>query len=233
MTEHRIVDHDEWLAQRKAFLVREKEFNRARDELSAARRELPWERVNTEYTFQTIEGPRTLAELFDGRRQLLVYHFMFGPDWEAGCPSCSLLADSFERNIIHLAQRDITMLAVSRAPLEKLEAYKRRMGWTFPWASSHGSDFNWDYDVSFRPEALAKNDVDYNYARGAFPSDEGPGLSAFYRDDDGAVYHTYSTFARGLDMFIGAYHLMDVAPLGRDEDKLEYTMAWVRRRDEY
>lgn len=233
MTEHRIVDHDEWLARRKAFLVREKEFNRARDELSAARRELPWERVNKKYTFQTIEGPRTLAELFDGRRQLLVYHFMFGPDWEVGCPSCSLLADSFERNIIHLAQRDITMLAVSRAPLEKLEAYKRRMGWTFSWASSYGSDFNWDYDVSFRPEDLAKNDVDYNYVRGAFPSDEGPGLSAFYRDDDGAVYHTYSTFARGLDMFIGAYHLMDVAPLGRDEDKLEYTMAWVRRRDEY
>ena len=233
MTEHRVVDHDEWLAQRKAFLVREKEFNRARDALSAARRELPWERVRKEYTFETIEGPRTLSELFDGRRQLLVYHFMFGPDWEAGCPSCSLLADSFERNVIHLAQRNITMLAVSRAPLDKLEAYKRRMGWTFPWASSYGSDFNWDYDVSFRPEELAKDDVHYNYARGAFPSDEGPGLSAFYRDDDGAVYHTYSTFARGLDMFIAAYHLMDVAPLGRDEDELEYTMAWVRRRDEY
>ena len=233
MTEHRVVDHEEWLAQRKAFLVREKEFNRMRDELSAARRDLPWERVQREYTFETIEGPRTLAELFDGRRQLLVYHFMFGPDWEAGCPSCSLLADSFERNIIHLAQRDIKMLAVSRAPLEKLEAYKKRMGWTFPWASSHGSDFNWDYDVSFRAEDLAENDVYYNYARGAFPSDEGPGLSAFYRDEDGAVYHTYSTFARGLDTFIGAYNLMDVAPLGRDEDQLEYAMAWVRRRDEY
>ena len=233
MTEHRVVDHEEWLAQRKAFLVREKEFNRMRDELSAARRDLPWERVQREYTFETIEGPRTLAELFDGRRQLLVYHFMFGPDWEAGCPSCSLLADSFERNIIHLAQRDIKMLAVSRAPLEKLEAYKKRMGWTFPWASSYGNDFNWDYDVSFRAEDLAKNDVYYNYAQGAFPTDEGPGLSAFYRGQDGAIYHTYSTFARGLDTFIGAYNLMDVAPLGRDEDQLEYAMAWVRRRDEY
>ena len=180
-----------------------------------------------------MDGARTLAELFDGRPQLLIYHFMFGPDWEAGCPSCSFWADNYDRNVIHLAHRDITLIAVSRAPLEKLEAYKKRMGWSFTWASSYENDFNWDYDVSFNPEDADNGGVYYNYEKTEFPSGEGPGLSAFYRDEDGSVYHTYSTFARGLDMFNAAYHLMDAAPLGRNEGELPYTQAWVRRRDEY
>lgn len=233
MTQHRIVDHEKWVEQRRAFLAREKEFTRLRDELNAARRELPWERVDKEYVFETAEGAKTLGELFDGRRQLLIYHFMFGPDWEAGCPSCSFWADNFDRNVVHLAHRDVTMIAVSRAPLDKLEAYKKRMGWTFTWASALESDFNWDFDVSFEPKDAASGLVHYNYKRTSFPSEEGPGLSAFYLDDDGTVYHTYSTYARGLDMFNAAYHLLDVAPLGRNEDDLDYTMAWLRRRDEY
>lgn len=233
MPEHRIVDHDEWVAERKGFLEREKEFTKLRDELSAARRALPWEKVDKEYVFETAVGRRSLSDLFDGRHQLLVYHFMYGPDWDAGCPSCSFWADNFERNVIHLAHRDITMIAVSRAPIDKLEAYKKRMGWTFTWASAYDNDFNRDYDVSFDPEALKKNDVYYNYRRGSFPSEEAPGLSAFYRDDDSNVFHTYSTFARGLDMVNAAYHLMDMAPMGRNEDDLDYTMEWLRRRDEY
>ena len=233
MSQHPIVDHPQWIAERKALLAREKEFTRLRDELSAARRALPWEPVEKPYSFETVEGKRTLAELFEGRRQLLVYHFMFGPDWEAGCPSCSFWADNFERNVVHLAHRDITMIAVSRAPLAKLESYKKRMGWTFTWASSHGADFNWDYQVSFARDDAEAGNVVYNYEKCAFPSDEGPGLSAFIRGDDGTVYHTYSTFARGLDMLNTAYHLMDVAPLGRNEAGLEHTMAWLRRRDEY
>lgn len=183
--------------------------------------------------FDTVDGRRTLAELFEGRPQLLVYHFMFGPDWDAGCPSCSFWADNFERNVVHLAHRDVTMILASRAPLDKLQAYKERMGWTINWVSSHGNDFNWDYHVSFEPEKLDAGEVQYNYEKTSFPSDEGPGLSAFFKDRNGAVYHTYSTFARGLDMFNTAYHLLDVAPLGRNEDDLEYSMAWLRRRDEY
>ena len=233
MPEHRVVDHEEWVAQRKAFLAREKEFTKLRDELSAARRELPWEKVKKQYVFGTVDGPKTLGELFEGRRQLLVYHFMFGPDWDAGCPSCSFWADGYDRSVVHLAQRDITLIAVSRAPLGQLQAYRKRMGWEFNWVSSSDNDFNWDYHVSFDPEDADRGDVYYNYARSSFPSTEGPGLSAFYRDDDGAVYHTYSTFARGLDMLNAAYHMMDVAPLGRDEDALPYAQAWVRRRDEY
>lgn len=233
MPKHQVVDHEEWIRQRKAFLQREKEFTKRRDELNAARRELPWEKVEKEYVFDTVGGRKTLGELFEDRRQLLVYHFMFGPDWDAGCPSCSFWADGYDRNFVHLAQRDITLIAVSRAPLEKLQAYRDRMGWTFSWVSSHDNDFNWDYDVSFEQRDADRGDVYYNYAPSSFPSTEGPGLSAFYRDGDGTVYHTYSTFARGLDMFNAAYHMMDVAPLGRNEDALPYAQAWVRRRDEY
>ena len=224
MTEHEIVDHDEWVRRRKAFLEREKAFNRDRDRLSEERRALPWERVEKAYRFETTGGTKSLAELFAGRSQLLVYHFMYGADWDAGCPSCSWWADNFERNVIHLAHRDITMMAVSRAALEKLEAYKKRMGWTFDWASSLGSDFNFDFGESTA--------VDYNYEKQTFPSEEAPGLSAFLLDD-GNVYHTYSTYARGLDMLNAGYHLMDVAPRGRDEDDMDYSMAWLRRRDEY
>lgn len=233
MTQHQIVGHEEWVEQRKALLAREKEFTRLRDELSAARRELPWERVEKEYRFDTAGGKRTLGELFDGRRQLIIYHFMFGPDWEAGCPSCSFWADNFERCVVHLNHRDITLMAVSRAPLDKLDAYKARMGWTFPWVSSHGSDFNRDYHISFESQELKSGDVYYNYRRGSFPSEEAPGISVFYRDEDGRVFHTYSAYARGLDMMNAAYHYMDLVPKGRDEGQLEYTMAWLRRRDEY
>ena len=233
MPDHEIVGHEEWVKRRKAFLAREKEFTRLRDELSAARRELPWERIDKEYVFDVPGGARTLAELFDGRRQLLVYHFMYGPDWDAGCPSCSFWADNFERNVIHLAHRDITLVAVSRAPVETLEKYKERMGWTFTWASALNSDFNQDFEVSFDPEDIAAGEVRYNYGPSSFSSEEAPGISAFYRDDDDTVFHTYSSFARGLDMINAAYHLMDLAPLGRNEDGLPYTMAWLRRRDEY
>lgn len=232
MTQHEIVDHGEWLRRRKAFLEREKAFNRQRDELSAERRSLPWERVEKDYRFETTEGSKPLAELFAGRSQLLIYHFMYGPDWDAGCPSCSFWADNFERNVIHLAHRDITMMAVSRAPLATLEAYRKRIGWTFDWASSLESDFNFDFQVSFDKEAVENGPVYYNYNEQTFPSEEAPGLSAFLLDD-GTVYHTYSTYARGLDMLNAGYHLMDVAPRGRDEDGLDYSMAWLRRRDEY
>ena len=232
MARHEIVDHDEWLRRRKALLEREKAFNRQRDELSADRRSLPWERVEKEYRFDTTEGSKSLAELFAGRSQLLIYHFMYGPDWDAGCPSCSFWADNFERNVIHLAHRDITMMAVSRAPLATLEAYRKRMGWTFDWASSLESDFNFDFQVSFDKEAVENGSVYYNYNEQTFPSEEAPGLSAFLLED-GVIYHSYSTYARGLDMLNAGYHLMDVAPRGRDEDGLDYSMAWLRRRDEY
>ena len=233
MPNHEVVDHEEWVARRKAFLEREKELTKLRDELSAARRALPWEKVDEDYVFETVAGRRSLSELFEGRPQLLVYHFMFGPDWDAGCPSCSFWADGYDRNAIHLAQRNITLIAVSRAPLEKIQAYRERMGWSFNWVSSLENDFNWDYDVSFKQEDLDAGKVYYNYTQTSFGSGEGPGLSAFYRDGDGAVFHTYSTFARGLDMFNAAYHMMDMAPLGRDEGELPYAQAWVRRRDEY
>ena len=233
MPQHRIVDHEEWIEERKAFLEREKEFTRMRDALSAARRALPWERIDKEYVFDSRDGKRSLAQLFDGRRQLLLQHFMYGPDWNAGCPSCSFWADGFDRHAIHLAHRNASFVAVSRAPVEKLEAYKKRMGWTFPWVSSLENDFNWDFDVSFKPEDLEGGRVQYNYTQMAFPASEAPGVSAFYLDDDGTVYHTYSTFARGLDMLNAAYHMLDIAPLGRDEDELGHTMAWLRRRDEY
>ena len=233
MADHRVVSHEQWVEERKALLAREKELTRLRDELSRARRELSWQRVAKSYKLDTEKGRRTLAELFEGRRQLVVFHFMFGPDWEAGCPSCSFWADNFERNVVHLSHRDITMIAVSRAPLEKLLVYRDRMGWTFPWASSFGSDFNRDYDVSFDADELEMGDVCYNYQRARLPSEEAPGISVFYRDGDGSVYHTYSSYSRGLDMLNAGYHIMDLTPKGRDEDGLDYPMAWLRRRDEY
>lgn len=228
-----VVSREEWLAARKEHLAREKEFSRLRDELSRQRRELPWVRVDAEYTFHTPVGPRTLGELFNGRSQLIIYHFMFGPDWAQGCPSCSFWADNFNGVDVHLAHRDITLICVSRAPLATLLRYRERMGWTFEWVSSLGSDFNADFGVSFTPEELASGDMRYNYGEKGFPSREAPGISVFSRDGDGQVFHTYSTYARGLDMMNGAYHYMDLAPRGRDEDGLPYPMAWLRRRDQY
>lgn len=229
----RVVSQAEWLEARKDLLAREKDFSRRRDALSAERRELPWVRVEKEYVFDSPGGKQTLADLFDGRSQLIVYHFMFGPDWEQGCPSCSLLADHFDGAAVHLAQRDVTLVVVSRAPLPQIEAFKQRMGWRFKWVSSYGSDFNHDYHVSFTKEEMANGKVSYNYGVSGFPSEEAPGTSVFYRDAAGAVFHTYSSYARGLDILIGAYNFLDLVPKGRDEDGLAYTMAWVRHHDRY
>jgi predicted dithiol-disulfide oxidoreductase (DUF899 family) len=230
---HEIVSPQAWLAARKAHLAKEKEFTRLRDQLSAERRALPWTRVEKAYAFEGPGGTQTLPELFDGRSQLIVYHFMFGPGWEQGCPSCSFVADHFDGARVHLAQRDVTLVAVSRAPLAEIEPFSKRMGWRFPWLSSFGSDFNADYHVSFSKDELAKGEVYYNYGKTAFPSEEAPGASVFYKDPDGAVFHTYSTYARGLDMLVGAYNWLDLAPKGRDEAELPWTMAWVRHHDRY
>ncbi len=229
---HAVVSQTEWLAARKALLAKEKEFSKARDQLSAARRELPWMKVEKNYIFDGPNGKETLSDLFGGRSQLIVYHFMLGPGWKDGCPSCSLLADHFDGATIHLAQRDVTLVVVSRAPLAEIEAYKKRMGWKFKWVSSYGTDFNDDFHVSFTPEEKARGKVEYNYTMTEFPSEEAPGLSAFIKDR-GSVFHTYSSYARGLDILIGAYNFLDFAPKGRDEAGLPYTMAWVRRHDEY
>lgn len=233
MTSHKVVSHQEWLKARKAFLRKEKDFTRARDALAAERRRLPWERVEKRYLFEGPEGEETLADLFGPRSQLAVYHFMFGPDWEEGCKSCSFLTDHLVPAVVHLAQRDVTLLVVSRAPLARLEAFKARMGWDFKWVSSLKSDFNGDYHVSFSEAELASGAVDYNYRHLAFPSSEAPGLSVFVKDEAGAIYHTYSTFARGLDPLITAYQILDFVPKGRDETDLSFTMEWVRHHDRY
>ncbi len=233
MQPHKVVSEQEWLAARKAHLAKEKEFTRARDELSRQRRALPWVKVEKPYVFDGPRGKETLADLFDGRSQLIVYHFMFGPGWEQGCPSCSFLADHFDGAVVHLAHRDVTLLAVSRAPLPQIEAFKRRMGWRFKWVSSYGNDFNRDYHVSFTTDEMAQGKVNYNYEMREFGSEEAPGASVFYKDAAGDVFHTYSSYARGLDMLLGAYHYLDLVPKGRDEDALAYTMAWVRHHDRY
>ena len=227
-----VVSEAEWLVARKDLLTREKEFNHQRDALSKARRSLPWVKIDKEYVFDGPDGKETLADLFDGRSQLIVYHFMFGPDWEEGCKSCSLLADHFDGANWHLPQRDVTFVAISRAPLPKLDAYKKRMVWRFKWLSSQGNDFNFDYHVSFTKEEEKKNEVSYNYTNSEFISDELPGLSVFYQDEDGNVFHTYSAYARGLDILVGTYNFLDLVPKGRNENP-ESTMDWVRRHDQY
>jgi predicted dithiol-disulfide oxidoreductase (DUF899 family) len=228
-----VVNAGEWLAERKELLRKEKEFTRLRDELSRQRRALPWERVEKQYEFETPQGRQTLADLFGGRRQLIVYHFMFGPGWKEGCPSCSFLADTFDGCAVHLAQRDVTFMVISRATLPEIEAFKKRMGWRFPWVSSFGSDFNYDYQASFSKEQRAAGPVYYNYERAEFPSEEGPGASVFYKNEAGEIFHTYSCYARGLDAMVGTYNWLDLAPKGRDEDGLAFTMAWVRHHDKY
>jgi len=233
MAPHKIVPRDEWIAARKAHLAEEKAFTRARDALSKKRRELPWERAEKTYVFDGPGGKQTLADLFGGKSQLIVYHFMLGPGWEAGCPSCSYLADHFDGAAMHLAQRDVAFVVVSRAPLPEIEKFKARMGWKFKWVSSFGSDFNFDYQVSATPEQKAAGKVMYNYEMTEFPSDELPGASVFFKNETGEIFHTYSSYGRGLDMFIGAYHFLDIAPRGRDEDGLAFSMAWVRHHDKY
>jgi predicted dithiol-disulfide oxidoreductase (DUF899 family) len=227
----RVVSHEQWVEERAAFMAKEKELTRLRDELSRQRRELPWEKVTKSYVFDGPRGRETLAELFEGRSQLVVYHFMFGPSWDEGCKSCSFWADNFDGIDIHLAHRDIAFLAISRAPLPKLEAYKKRMGWTFKWVSAGESDFNYDFNVSFDPEAAKNGTAYYNYGTGRQVQEEMPGISVFYKDRDGDIYHTYSTYSRGLDLMNGAYNYIDLTPKGRDEGGR--IMSWLRRRDQY
>jgi predicted dithiol-disulfide oxidoreductase (DUF899 family) len=233
LNSHRVVSQTEWLAARKAYLAVEKQFTKARDELSRQRRALPWVRVGKRYVFEGPDGRETLAELFGGASQLIVYHFMFGPDWEQGCPSCSLLADHFDGSVVHLAQRDVTLRVVSRAPWARIEPFQRRMGWRFKWVSSFGSDFNRDFNVSFTQDELATGKAHYNYSDGSFPRDEAPGVSVFFNNGADDIFHTYSAYARGLDLLIGAYNFLDLAPKGRDEAELPRTMAWVRHHDRY
>ena len=230
--QHKVVSQNDWLTARKALLAKEKDFTKARDQLSAARRALPWVKVEKNYVFDGPKGKESLSDLFGGKNQLMVYHFMLGPGWVQGCPSCSFLADHFDGAVIHLAHRDVTLVVVSRASLAEIEAYKKRMGWEFKWVSSFGNDFNHDFHVSFTPEEKASG-AEYNYAKGDIPSEELPGLSAFIRDEKGGVFHTYSSYARGLDTLVGTYNFLDMAPKGRDEDGLPWSMAWVRRHDEY
>ncbi len=233
MTTHKVVSREEWAVARRELLAQEKEFTRLRDQLSQQRRDLPWVKVDKEYTFDGPNGQETLSQLFAGRSQLLVYHFMFHPSWAEGCKSCSFWADNFNGIIVHLNHRDVTMVAIAKAPLAQLEAFKKRMGWTFKWVSSFGSDFNRDYHVSFTPEELEKGEMYYNYEMCKFPQEEGPGLSVFYKDPQGSIFHTYSSYARGLDMLNGAYHYLDLVPKGRDEAGLTYPQAWVQHHDKY
>lgn len=233
MEHPRVVSQEDWLAARKELLTKEKEFTRLRDELSRRRRELPWEKVEKEYMFDGPNGKERLSDLFGGKSQLIVYHFMLGPGWQEGCPSCSFLSDHLDGSTVHLAARDVSLVVVSRAPLAQIEQFKERMGWRFKWVSSYANDFNYDYHVSFTKEELAKGQMSYNYVVQSFPSEEGPGTSVFYRDGSGHIFHTYSSYGRGLDMLVGAYNWLDLAPKGRDEDGLAHTMAWVRHHDRY
>lgn len=231
--DNQVVSHEAWLKARVELLAAEKEFTRQRDALTRRRMAMPWERVDKAYRFGGPDGARSLPELFDGRSQLIVYHFMLGPDWEEGCKSCSFWADNFNGIAVHLNHRDVTFTAISRAPLAKIEAYRSRMGWSFPWVSSHGSDFNFDYQVSFTAEQLAEGKAYYNYAVRPTKMSEQVGISVFARNDRDEVFHTYSCYQRGVDMLNGAYHYLDLAPKGRDEDGLDFTMAWLRRHDQY
>ena len=230
---HPVVSRDQWIAERKKLLAREKELTHLRDRIAEERRALPWIRIEKNYEFDAPEGRRTLADLFEGRRQLLVQHFMFGPAWEEGCPSCSYMADHTDGMNMHLANRDVTLVAVSRAPLAAIERFRRRMGWRFRWVSSHDSDFNYDFGVSFPPEQQSKGEVYYNYGMEPFPGEEMPGLSVFYKDDSGDVFHTYSTYGRGVEVMMGTYNMLDLMPRGRDEHDPENGMDWVRHHDRY
>lgn len=229
---NQVVSRDVWLEARRQLLAREKEATHLRDRVNAERLALPWVKVEKDYAFDTPAGGKTLADIFDGRSQLIVYHFMLGPDWDAGCTGCSFLADHLDGTLPHLNHHDVTLVAVSRAPLQKVEAYRKRMGWGFPWVSSFGSDFNFDYHVSFSREQLAGETVFYNFTpmESAEGYDELPGLSAFYKDDAGDIFHTYSSYARGPEELIGTLMILDRAPKGRNESG---TMNFVRRHDEY
>ncbi len=228
-----IVLHDEWVKRRRELLAQEKELTRLQDELARKRRELPWECVEKNYVFDTPTGKETLSGLFAGRSQLIVYHFMFGPDWAEGCPSCSLVADNLDRNVAHLAARDVTLAVVSRAPIAKIEAFKKRMGWRFQWLSSLHNDFNRDFHVLFTKAEVAEGNTYYTYGINPHPASEAHGVSVFYKNQIGEMFHTYSTYARGAEPLLGVYNYLDLAPRGRDEDDLPFPMAWVRHHDRY
>jgi predicted dithiol-disulfide oxidoreductase (DUF899 family) len=230
---HRVVSREEWLTARTALLTAEKEFTRRRDDLSRQRRELPWVKVEKSYVFDAPAGKVSLADLFGTRSQLIVYHFMFDPEWDEGCPHCSFWADNFNGIGVHLNHRDISFVAISRAPLARIEPFKKRMGWGFTWVSSSGNDFNYDYHASFTPEEVANGKAFFNYAFVNPGRLDREGASVFYKDGTGAIHHTYSTFGRGIDMLNVAYHYLDLVPKGRDEDRLEFTQAWVRHHDRY
>lgn len=229
----KIVSPNEWLDARVKLLEREKELTRLRDEVAKERSQLPWVRVEKNYVFEGANGKLTLADLFAGKSQLAVWHFMMGPGWQEGCPSCSLLSDHVDGVLEHLAARDVEYVAISRAPYAEIAPFKARMGWRFNWVSSHATEFNRDFHVSFTPDELAKGQFYYNYGLNGFPREEAPGLSAFFKDDSGAIYHTYSTFARGAESMLSFYAIMDMLPKGRNEAGLPWPMAWVRHRDRY
>jgi predicted dithiol-disulfide oxidoreductase (DUF899 family) len=231
--DHQVVSSGEWVAARKELLRKEKEFTRQRDQLSELRRELPWVKVDKHYVFEGPSGKETLGDLFGSKSQLIVYHFMLGPGWEEGCPSCSFLADHFEGSLVHLANRDVSFVAVSRAPLSEIEVFKKRMGWHFKWVSSFGNDFNHDYNVSFSKDEIAQHKAYYNYQTLDALREETPGASVFYKNNAGNLFHTYSTYERGLDILVGAYNYLDLVPKGRDEEGLDFTMSWVRHHDRY
>lgn len=231
ITNHPVVSHEQWVTERKRLLAREKELTHLRDQVARERRALPWARIEKAYTFEAPEGTRTLADLFEGRRQLMVQHFMLGPGWEEGCQSCSYMADHTDGMNVHLAARDVTFIAISRAPLAEIERFRRRMAWKFKWVSSFGTDFNHDFHVSFAEQDKGKGKVQYNYQLQSFASEELPGISVFYKDDAGEVFHTYSTYGRGVEVMMGTYNMLDLTPKGRDES--DGGMAWVRHHDRY
>ncbi len=231
--DHPVVSKSQWLRARSELLAKEKELTRLGDELSRQRRELPWTRVDKQYVFQSPQGNKSLADLFNGRSQLATYHFMFGPDWAEGCPGCSYVTDHMDGALEHLQARDVSLVLISRAPLEQLLAFKKRMGWHIPWVSSAGGDFNHDFGVSFTKEEVASGAKAYNFGTTVPHGEENPGLSFFYKDPSGALFHTYSTFGRGLETLLGTYAILDRAPKGRDEESLASPMAWVRHHDKY
>jgi predicted dithiol-disulfide oxidoreductase (DUF899 family) len=230
--EHKVVSHEKWIAARKALLAKEKKFSKLRDELNRQRRGLPWEKIEKKYVFDSARGKETLGDLFDGKGQLLVYHFMFGPDWGEGCPHCSFWADHFDSVNFHIGQRDTTFAVISRAPLKEIAPFKKRMGWKFKWVSSFGTDFNFDFNVSFTPEQIKSGVLPYNYSKFKMEIDELQGVSAFYKDSRGDIFHTYSSYARGIDLMNTTYNFLDLTAKGRDENP-ERTQDWVRYHDEY
>lgn len=233
MITHTIVSQDKWLEARRDLLAAEKDLTRRSDQLAQLRRQLPWVKVEKDYVFEGPDGHQRLSDLFAGRRQLMVQHFMLAPGWEAGCKSCSYMADHADGMIPHLAQRDTAFVAISRAPYEEIIRFKRRMGWKFKWLSSNGTSFNYDFRVSFTPDEVAKGGINYNYGEWPSEGEEWPGVSVFFKDEAGDVFHTYSTYGRGVEVMMGTYRMLDLTPKGRDEQDQAFTMAWVRHHDRY